>query len=301
MQGSTLVSNAQWFGVLAAMPASVLSMVFSAMRLRSLIGSQLGLLSGIKSCALAVALAYISPSKLADGTKPIYLASTASIPMTTGFAALFLERLTDLICILALLVFFVLILNSSAAYIDALRGLAAISVIVFSGFFILMAYPGILATLTKRIPFLWVQRIIFSLMGSVRVLASPARLSRALFYASLTWAASYGIYYFYFAIVAPVGLPNEAILAVFLLSTLGMAAAVLPAGLGTFEAGVVLALSAYGYSLSDSLVTALMLRIATVAPPVMIAFWVVLYDRFDLTLLKRKKAAPPEPIQKETR
>ena len=74
----------------------------------------------------------------------------------------------------------------------------------------------------------------------------------------------------------------------FVLATIGLAIAVAPGGLGTFEAAVMIGLSAHGYALSEAAILAVAFRVGNLVPSAVVVVVMVLRDEVNLTTLIRR-------------
>lgn len=269
-------------GLIVAQIPSLLSALTQARRTVLLARPRIGMAEALTANALTATFGYILPSRLADGVKPLYLARAAQLPLTRGLSVVAVERFIDICCV-ALLISLVLTLSTP---------MLAQEMRTAETLFALIAIGGILAIFSLAVaPRFWtgvlskfssgrVRRILIAQLQALRRTTRPRIMVEASFWGILTWLFSLTLFiaYFHFALAT---LTLSQVLVVFLLGTLGLVVSALPAGLGTFEAAIVLGLTAFGYGVADSISHAVMLRLSNGIVPAAITAGAIARGSFD--------------------
>lgn len=278
------------WGALAAMPFSFVCLALVAFNLSLLSGGTVGFLHAFKAASLVTPLFLILPSRLSEFAKPLYLMSAAKLPLARGLAVVAVERFLDIVCLAAMVVVAASLIGPGSA--PALRFaaivFAAIAAVGVCGIVVLLALPGTIGRILGWIPLEGLRHKAQTLVVAARETVSPPRLAGALIVCALTWAGSYASFWTFLNIAGQHPLSWSAVLQVFVLSTIGLAVAVAPGGLGTFEAAVMIGLSAHGYELSEAAILAVAFRLANLVPSAVIVVVMVLRDEVNLATLIRR-------------
>jgi uncharacterized membrane protein YbhN (UPF0104 family) len=247
---------------------------------------------------LVTPLFLLLPSRLSELVKPLYLLSAAKLPLAKGLAVVAVERFLDVVCVA------VLIAVAAILAVPGSAGTLRFSAIIFAsvaavglcGIVVLLTIPGLINRILNWIPFDGLRRNAQALFLAARETVSPPRLGGALIVCVLAWASSYASFWTFLTIAGQHPLSWSAVLQVFVLSTIGLAVAVAPGGLGTFEAAVMIGLSAHGYALSEGAILAVAFRLANLVPPVVVVVVMVLRDEVNLaTLIRRTRGGIDAP------
>jgi len=253
--------------ILAAQPPLVLAQALIARRFQLAVARpEAAFLVCLCGSLLGQAADLVLPWRLSEFVRVIYLRDRVGVPLKAGLAAALIERSADLV-IVALLV---LAAVSLALVNESGWGLA---VIATGAFLVLLLLPFVAGSLGRAIGRLPVARVRRFAQDLIVELASRVRdriFWRVLGPSALAWTCAVLATWLMLAIVdvkaggsaLPVTL--GVVLAVFVSTTIGAAAAILPAGVGTYEAGAVVALKAYGVALDQAIAIAVSLHIAQV-------------------------------------
>ena len=286
------------WGALAAMPFSFVCLALVALNLSILSGGAVGYRHAFKAASLVMPLFLILPSRLSEFAKPVYLMSAAKLPLAKGLAVVAVERFLDIVCLgaMAVVAASLMVSGSAPALRLAATAFAATAAVGFCGIVVLLGMPGTINRILGWIPFEGLRRKVQALMVAARETVSPPRLAGALFVCALTWAGSYASFWTFLNVAGQYPLSWSAVLQVFVLSTIGLAVAVAPGGLGTFEAAIMIGLSAHGYELSEAAILAVAFRLANLAPSAVVVVLMVLRDEVNLgTLIKRLRGGIDAP------
>lgn len=261
--------------ILALQPLSIFSFWIQAPRLALIAGSPVGVRSAFIANSISATLFNILPGRASELLKPLVLNMRDGVPVARGLSALVAERLLDTGCVLLMLG--IALAGNASRFVPGLgEGAMLPSAMLIVAVLVLLAisvWPGLFRRMIDALPSDWLRRhsneVLVSMrrLGNMRTLAVPALFTIA------TWATSYlnVIFASHFLGETPLN-PSQA-LVVLLAGTLGMVVTIAPGGLGTFEAAIVAALTAFNYSVADSLVMAVVLRVAMILPALPFAAW----------------------------
>lgn len=271
-------------GMLAAQPLLFLGIAMMTMRFAILARTPAApFFLTFKSMLLSIGLNALLPGRLSELLKVSYLRDHAGISTTSGMAALFLERLTDVI-ILGLLT----LASISLLVLDAPGTTIALMAVALT---LLAALPKLekpLTALARRLPWLALRRMVESFLAHL-----SGRVRDRLFYRAfafgvaawvLSWASVAAVVYLAGSI--PIGLLGG--LTVFVFTSLGSAVPALPGGFGTYEAAGVMALKGFGYGFDEALALALAIHTSQLLGTLAVALVIVFTERIGLTNLLRQ-------------
>lgn len=224
--------------------------------------TRLGLQVGAgRSAAIFAAglLMVMTPAKVGEVWKAIALQESESIPLGRSVPAVALERLTDLLAIVALAVL-------AAAPLGFAPWLAALSIVVLAVGILLLRWPkpwhAAVGFLDRRDPTSRLAGFLRPLHEGTRALLAPRPLAVGGAIGIVAWGLEG---YAFHLILAGLGVEASALWAigVFSVGTLAGALSFLPGGLGTTEAGMVALLVAGGVGESTALAATVLVRLLT--------------------------------------
>ena len=268
-------------GMLAAQPFLFLSIAMMAMRFAVLASTPaLPFLPAFKSMLLSIGLNALLPGRLSELLKVTYLRDNAGLSMTSGMAALFLERLIDVIVLglLTLASISLLVLDSTAPTI----ALMVVAMVMLGA---LPVFEPRFAALARRLPWAPLRsaagRFIAQLSGRVR----DRLFYRAFVFGLAAWVLSWAsvVIVVHLAGSIPIGLLGG--LTVFVFTTFGSALPALPGGFGTYEAAAVIALKGFGYGFDEALALALAIHVSQLLGTLGVALLIVFTERIGLMTL----------------
>ena len=275
---------------LMVQPLNLLSLIFIGWRVAILAGAPVGILGGIKAATLSNTLLYVLPGRMSELVKPIYLADRYGIAPSKGLAALAVERFLDVIIVaLAIALGVVLVAHPSLSTSLALWGPLALAGI--AGCAVVLMRPGLFAGLIRLIPGERLRAAMTAFVLELQATMAPRRLFTALGLGLCAWSASYLMVYLLIRFNGSIALAPSAAFLVFLAGTAGLAVAVAPGGLGTFETGIVLALKIHGYGTGEALVLALLMRVSNLGFLPLIAAYVMFREGIGLSSIADKAKA----------
>lgn len=241
--------------LLFAQPVLVLAQFVIGLRLvRSVGPDRLSFRPALGASLFAQACDLFLPMRLSEFVRVAYLNRRANIPAADGLAAMVLERVSDLV-VLAMLAAFAAALTAVGANIWTIAGIA-VAAVAF-----LLLFPhlhGILETIAGWLPVARLRNLAQDALRALRDRLESRAFWMVLLPTIVAWLMSLAATAIYLiALQLPdlqVTLPL--VLLIFLATTIGAAAAVLPAGIGTYEAAVVLVLTAKGINWDTALAVA---------------------------------------------
>jgi uncharacterized protein (TIRG00374 family) len=227
------------------------------------------------------------PARLSEVIKPVALNLFAGLSIARGFGAIAIERLLDA----AFLAFLVLLTISTTAssYTADLKQIGVAFVTVVSlGLVICIALAtrkSIISSVAARVPSRWLRRQVKLMLLGMRRSLDWRGAPRLFILSSSIWLCSYMIFFVFLRQAGYVYLSASQVLVVFVVSTLGLVISVAPGGLGTFEAAIVVALANFGYTFTDALTLAIVIRIAIALPGLVGGTWLIASGRLKIARL----------------
>ncbi|MEM9028333.1 MAG: lysylphosphatidylglycerol synthase transmembrane domain-containing protein [Pseudomonadota bacterium] len=295
-KASDVFSNSDlWLGFVGAQACSLLTILTTGVTLVLLNGPPVSYGQAIRAVALSVAFFLFLPSRLSDGLKPLYLSAVSGQPVTRGIATVMAERFLDLV-VVGGLVAMAIVLVASDVHQSALLGAAAVFWLIVSvgviGIVLIWRAPMLFDRVIAILPFERLRNLANDLVVAVRATVAPQRLAMALGTASLTWLISLALFDVFLKMAGSIELTIAQVLVVFVMASAGLALAIAPGGIGTFEAGFVAGMSLYGYAFDEALLLAVVVRVATMSVPLVIVAGMILAGDVDITSLIKRLRRP---------
>jgi len=221
----------------------------------------------------------ITPGKAGEVVKSALLRTRYSVPVAQSAGAIIVERLTDLAAVLVLAAGGIAVFSGMMAYAAA----AGVVVVALA----LLGQPRLYEPTLR-----WLQRLrkfkaplgrLTRLLGTTRTLLRPRPFAVGLGLALMAWGAeAFALKVMAEALLPPLVLTPWMAASVFGLATLAGALAMLPGGIGGFEAVLVLLLVKLGATAPDAAVVALVFRLCTlwlisVIGLIFMALWVTIF------------------------
>lgn len=207
----------------------------------------------------SVGMNLLVPARLSELVKPAYLRQAAQVPLSVGSSALVAEKVFDL---------FAVGLISLAAVLLVGFGTEALPVIV-AACLAAFCVPLAAAWLSRRLPTAETHaRVPALLIRMVHVLAETSRpkVYAGLFGCSLGgWFASAFSLYALVAICGTVPLGLGKAVVVFVCTLVGGLFALLPAGIGTYQAAAIFALTQFGFPTEEATILSVLLQVQAMA------------------------------------
>lgn len=219
---------------------------------------------------LSTGFNYILPARTAELLKATYLREKCAVPFSAGASAVLMERLVDILIIGVIgvvSIIFIPDLGSGWKY-------AGILLTILSLFIILPRSKKVISYFVEKMP--W-PRIASFLKQLHKEVENKIRLRSLYLNISLgmaAWLVNIASYAIFFNLAVIDGLALPAVLTVFIASAIGIAIPILPGGLGTFEAAIVIALKINGFDFDESLALAITLRLTLILAVAPIALYI---------------------------
>jgi uncharacterized membrane protein YbhN (UPF0104 family) len=257
----------------ASFPVVILSIFTLGCRLSVLTGPPVRPSQGMKVYIIAQLVALIVPSRLSEAAKPIGLNLLCGLPLPRGVAVLAVERVIDTVMVAVMMLATAILVAGPFAEKLAASGVVmlmlAVAGIGMAG--LLALKPGLIRRAADGLPFGSFRRHADQIGDQLVALADPRKAAAALILSGLSWLSSYLVFFVFFSVALSSPPSPGEVLAIFVVSTLGLVISVAPGGLGTFEAAVALSLEAFGTPASTGLAVAVILRLAHVLPVAVLA------------------------------
>lgn len=275
------------FVVLAVQPINLLALLFVALRFRALSGGSVPLWPSTKAAALSSSLLYVFPTRISEFVKPVYLAAQCNLSLLRGTALLAMERFIDVLIVASLLGLGALLLaNDQLGSALLVWGSIASAVILVC--LAVLFCPDRIQSVASLLPSQWLKDVAARFVDEMRLTVSPDRIVLAFFWSSLAWMASFVVVHIVINASGSVPLTQSQSFLVFMAGTVGIAAAVVPGGLGTFEAAIVVSLAAHGYTVGEALALSVLLRAANLGFVPLLAAWTIVRDGVGLAALAKE-------------
>ena len=224
------------------------------------------------------------PGRISELLKATYLKDRAGIPIRISLAAIFLERMMDIV-ILCTLGLTVIILSFLYANLFVL--IVPLAVVLF----ILISLPRFeqfLVNLISHMP--WRRLKVF--LGDF-ISQSSSRLKEGDFFIAAIfglagWAVSLVTVAFLVNLAGNIPIGPIGVLEVFVATTIGMAIPAIPGGFGTYEAGGVFVLTGFGYNLEEALAMAIALHFSQIIMSVVGSLFILAFHRVGLSSLVKQ-------------
>ncbi len=285
---AALARVSMWKVVLVFLFQANLSWFATAFRLYVLCHRETPYGTVLLAQSLGQFLNLLLPAKLGEAAKMALLRRSQSGGLAQVTEIVFWERFSDLNILLSLALLSGALLGSSlfaAPLAFAVGGL-------WGGVFVLKFWGGFVEGLLACLP--W-PRVAGFLLGVARALRERLSMSFALGLAALTlplWLGSVAVHWWMLNGVFGFDLTPVQVLAVSVVGLAGLSAPTTPGSVGVYEAALVTALAAFGYSREESLAAALLLHAVQLAPVLAIGCWATLRTGFRAAL--RLGQAQPE-------
>jgi uncharacterized protein (TIRG00374 family) len=241
------MSIVSWIGILLAGFVLFLGQLALSLRWKQM--SKTSFKISYETITVSTALNMILPAKLGELSKALYMKNFYKYSFHKGISLVFVERLFDIIVLFLLMSFWAYLYFSSPAIKNGI-----ISLSIFIVFTIVFFKSKRVLGLLKKIPFRFVriysQKIYKQVNG---ILKEPFSIFSITI---LTWGIYFLAQYAFFTYAVDFHLTYQNLLELFLFSTIAFAIPLTPAGVGTFEAVVILFLQTHGVGKEDAFVAA---------------------------------------------
>jgi uncharacterized membrane protein YbhN (UPF0104 family) len=230
-------------------PIVIVGVGINALRFAILVGQpRITLATAFKAQVLSLGLNIVLPARASEFLKATYIRTHARIPLGQGVAAVFLERIVDLLLVGALTAIGVSLLLAQSYVLAA--SLIFVGIAALLGFAI---FEAPLLRLARLLPWARLRGFSLRFIDHISVCVRGRSFYLALPIGALVWASACMTFVVFLAVAGsiPVGLGGAIV--VFVAATVGGAVPALPGGIGTYEAAVAISLKSLGYSLEEGI------------------------------------------------
>jgi glycosyltransferase 2 family protein len=281
-----IFSYLSWNTAVAALlvqPVSLVSLMVAGLRLGVLIQTpRTSSVVSFKAVLLCYGANLLLPGRASEILKAAYLRDQAGVPLATGFSAIFLERVTDVL-MLGLLVLVGVGLLTLTVNWTLLMGAA----ILIAGLMLAPHVQQPMVWLAGRLPWAAPRGFVERFFAHLTTQLKNGRFYRAFALAILVWCLSYLQTAVFLSAAGSIPIGLSGALVVFVAGAAGGAIPALPGGFGTFEAAVVFALKSYGYSIEEALLIAVTLHASQLFVSAVGAAAIIALERLGIVVLIR--------------
>jgi hypothetical protein len=227
---------------------------------------------------LSMGVNNIAPAKLGEVSKAFFLRTKCNYSLARTLSIVFWERFFDLNALLLMGCAVAIIFKVQLAFVPLAAGVLSI----WGALFIIKYFPATAQWIVDKVP---VARLREGL-GQVREqLVHGVNLSFFLvlgLYTAGCWLLYAGTVVLAVNWVAHIPLPLDKVLAVFVISSVGMALPSSPGAMGVYEAAMVFAMGLFGVGKNSALALALLLHMMMFIPTTVYGMWVFLKSGMSL-------------------
>lgn len=236
-----------------------------------------------KAVILSYGTSIFLPARISELLKPIYMKNHAGVSFSSALAALFLERIADLIiaCILAAISIIFLLVNINKALI-------ALAIIALLTLIFIPRLERPLVKLVELFPWPALRHFFKNILSHASGRLQEGRIGVAMFYGLLAWLLSFANVAVLVHLLGSIPIGLTGWFAIFMASTIGGAVPALPGGFGTYEAAVVFVLKGYGYGVEEALVIALSLHISQLILSMAVSSFILLTEHVGILSLAKQ-------------
>lgn len=243
-------------GLVLMQPFMILAFVVMGFRSRIALGGRFPLRQLIEANGIALALSAFLPAKSGELAKPWVLWHTAKIPRSTGFSMVVIERTFDALIVLLLVGLAASTTIGSAVILPTgilLWGLTA----VVLGLAIVVWLSGKVRQFLRDV-----------IRTTIQTVSNPRNFVGMVFSSVILWGLSLAAMIVFGLSSGHEELSVQALLTVFVATTVGLAAGITPGGWGIVEGVTVLLLLLYGLTVGDALAFAVTYRMGALSVPI---------------------------------
>ncbi|MDD2904684.1 MAG: lysylphosphatidylglycerol synthase transmembrane domain-containing protein [Sulfurimonas sp.] len=250
------LSIVSWCGVM--LTSFVVFLGQLALSLRWMKMSKISFKISYETITVSTALNMILPAKLGELSKALYMKKFYKYSFHRGISLVFVERFFDIIILFLLMCFWAYLYFSSPAIKNGIIGLSILII-----FIIIFFKSRRILLFLKKIPFRFLRIYSQKIYNNVnKILREPFSVFSLTL---LVWLIYFLASFVFFSYAVNFGLNFENILELFIFSTIAFAIPLTPAGVGTFQAVVMLFLENHGVGKEDAFVSATIYHIVMFA------------------------------------
>ena len=269
-----------WLGV------SILSVILSdfilALRWRSLSQDRCSLKASFESIVFSVLANTLLPAKLGEVAKLFYLQKLYNIKLSHGFSLMLTERFFDI------LVLGILVVISAQVYWDNanVQIFGWLTIFFIISLFFLIKHP-ISRKMIHWIPGTFLRKWLIRLYHHFQIVLAKESIITLSFWSLLLWSSYIFTTMLFFYAVMDLPLNLTQLFIATMVSFIAFSIPLLPAGSGTFQAGIIFILTQYGVGKEEALIGSIVLQLVMVLPSTIISLVIIQKKNLSLKELMR--------------
>ena len=279
LSDSLLSYSLAWVSI--AMISVFFSDLLSGLRWRYLSNYRCGLLASYESVVISGLLNFILPAKLGEILRVAYLKKAYGLSVSHGMHILIFERLLDILFLALLATYVIFDIFSN---INMYWYFSFIAMIIIFVFFLIKSQ-----TINILIERFFTHSVAVFLMEVKRGLSGQLNMSRIIIstlYTLIIWVSFFLTVYIFLNYATDFNLSINAILSVFVISSIAMSLPLTPGGMGVYQAGVVFSLGLFDIPQEEALVAGIALHLILLTPSFVVAVLVLNSKHLSLANLK---------------
>lgn len=241
----------------------------------------------LRALVLGAGLNNILPARIGEFAKMLYLKRFAGIRFSRGMEIVFWERFSDLNGLLVLAFFGAL---SSQSWL-AIQVLASGVLAVWGGIGVYLRWSPFWDRLLGRLPGQDLWQLVQRILGHLRARLSAGFLLRLGVCSAAVLGMNFGITALVLQWIGGLGLSSAQLVAVFIISQLGLAVPSSPGSIGVYEASVVLPLAGFGVDRGRALALAVVLHAIQYIPATLGCVYIMARGGFSLREIRGQELA----------
>jgi len=273
------------FNILMVQPIVLVGVSIIAIRFSTLVGKPKPRFTHtFEAIILSYGFNNFIPGRISELLKATYLKDRAGIPIRISLAAIFLERMMDIVilCTLGLIAIILSLLYANLFVL--IVPLAVVLIILIS----LPRFEQFLVNLISHMPWKILKAFLGDFISQSSSCLKEGNFSIAAIFGLAGWAVSLVTVAFLLNLAGNIPIGPVGVLKVFVATTIGMAIPAIPGGFGTYEAGGVFVLTGFGYNLEEALAIAITLHFSQIITSVVGSLFIVAFHRIGVSSLVKQ-------------
>ncbi len=258
------------FWLIVVVASALFSDLVLALRWRSLSKHTCSLVASFESIVFSVFANTILPAKLGEIAKLFYLQKLYNIKLSHGFSLMLTERFFDV------LVLGILVVLSAQIYWDnpTVQIFGYLAILLIVGVFFLVK-SSLARKLIHWVPMASLRRGLVRLYHHFKIVLAKESIVTLALWSGLLWFSYLFTTMLFFYAAMDLDLTLTQVFIVSMVSFIAFSIPLLPAGSGTFQAGIILILTQYGISKEEALIGSIVLQLIMVLPSSLLALAVL--------------------------
>jgi len=271
-----------WFWLGISIISVLLSDLILALRWRSLSQNSCSLKASFESIVFSVLANTLLPAKLGEVAKLFYLQKLYNIKLSHGFSLMLTERFFDI------LVLGILVIISAQIYWDNLNVqiFGWLTILFIISLFFLIKHP-ISRKMIHWIPGTFLRKWLIRLYHHFQIVLAKKSIITLSLWSLLLWFSYIFTTMLFFYAVMDLPLNLTQLFLATMVSFIAFSIPLLPAGSGTFQAGIIFILTQYGVGKEEALIGSIVLQLIMVLPSTIISLVIIQKKNLSLKELMR--------------